>query len=575
MVKRYWWCWLLIVSLLVACEQEDTGEQEVSVPPFAPAPTAIPLPADASTAARVRARGYLVVGVRYDDEPFGSVDDQGGLVGFDVDLAHEFAFRWLGDSEAVEFVQVSNASVNERLQTGRADLIIGALPSNQGAARDMNFSAAYFYDGLSLLVRTNSSPTATATLNWPKDLDGVTVGVVEESDAEEQLFGAAGAAQPRVIYYPSYFSAVAGLESGVVRAVVGPRRTLARLAAGNSELGLTPRFTRAPYAIGLPKGDGPWRDLVNVTLMNLIADGTYASLFQKWFPRERPPELEMWTGTSRLSFDSLDDELAPAPATIQAIEGRGYLIAGLLDDQLPFGDFDANGVARGFEAELLRTLAGRWLGDVTAVQFVPHSEESGIAALKAGQIDLLAARLPHTLPRDDEVDFSLTTYQGGIGLLVSAASDVNGLADLNSKAVAVPAGGIVADAFQRATMQARVAVSVRPVDDANTALAGVADGFYHAYADWRGDLLRLAYTNPGFVVLDERLTRRPMALGLPQNDTAWRDLVDLTLQALVAEGSFAALYDDWFGTDPPFAVEIWPGTPYRALELNPLPAAAP
>jgi hypothetical protein len=44
---------------------------------------------------------------------------------------------------------------------------------------------------------------------------------------------------------------------------------------------------------------------------------------------------------------------------------------------------------------------------------------------------------------------------------------------------------------------------------------------------------------------------------------------------MAVEGRFAALYDDWFGTDPPFAVETWLGTPYRSLVLDRPPAAAP
>jgi ABC-type amino acid transport substrate-binding protein len=349
---------------------------------------------------------------------------------------------------------------------------------------------------------------------------------------------------------------------------------LVRLSADATALGLTPRFTRDPYAIGLPKNDGPFRDLANATLMNFITDGTYATLFQRWFPSEPLPDLELWSGTSRLSFAGLGDTLAPSPLTIQAIEARGYLVVGLLDDHLPFGDFDANGVARGFEAELARSLAGRWLGDVTAVQFVRHTEESGVAALATGQIDLLAAQLPHTLPRDDEIDFSVTVYQGGIGLLVSAESGVNALAGLNGGTVAVPADGTAADAVQRAAAQAGIAVSTQSVNDANAALAGVVNGNYRAYASWRSELLNLAYTQAGFVVLDERLTRRPIALGLRQNDVAFRDLVDFTLQALASEGRFAALYDDWFGTDPPYALEVWPGTAYP-LKLNRTPAAVP
>ncbi len=574
------WSLLVVMSVLVlvsaACGEDGFGVARTPTPPLVVStPTTIALPPDVSIAGRIRTLGYLRVGVRFDDDPFGFVDDEGTLAGFDVELAREFAFRWLGDPEAVKYVQVTNASVNERVRDDQVDLVIGALPPNQGYAQDMNFSAAYFYDGLSLLVRADSAITNTLIINGPGDLNERPVGVVEDAETEAPLLRAAGAAVPRVVYYPDYFSARDGLESGVVEAVVGPRRSLKRLMGQTSRLGLTSRFSLAPYVIGVPKSDGPFLDLVNVTLMSIITDGTYDRLFERWFPGETAPELEIWTGTSRLDFADLGDTLSVTPSTIQEIEEGGYLVVGLLDNQLPFGDFDANGVARGFEADLVRFLAGLWLNDVAAVQFVPHTEESGIAALKSGEIDLLAARLPHTLPRDDEIDFSQTIYQGGIGLLVSAESGIVNVAGLNGGTVAVPSGGITAEAIQVAAAQAGIAVSVQTVEDVNAALAGVAEGRLRAYAGLRSELLILAYTNPGFLVLDERLSHRPIALGLRQNDAAFRDLVNLTLQVLAAEGRFAALYDDWFGTDPPFPVDIWQGTPYRSLRLNRSPAVLP
>jgi polar amino acid transport system substrate-binding protein len=580
MSRQQLWLRLITLSLLlvtlVACEQVGLMPTRTPTPPFsASTPTNVPAPEGASTAARIRARGYLVVGVRYDDAPFGNIDEQGDLVGFDVDLAHEFAYRWLGDSNAVRFVQVTNASASERVRSGRVDLIVGALTHNQDDARDMDFSQAYYYDGLALLTRPGVALTSTVAINGPGDLHGVAVAVVQESGTETPLLRAAGGAEPVLVDYPDYFSAVGGLESGVVGAVVGPWRSLARLAEGSSDLYLTPRFTRAPYAIGMPKNEGDLRDLVNVTLTNLIVDHTYETFYQQWFPGEALPGLEIWAGTSYRTFDQLGDTPPPAATTIQDIEARGYLIVGLLDNQLPFGDFDTSGVARGFEAELVRTLAGLWLGNVGAVQFVSHSDASGSAALQAGQIDLLAAHMPHALRREDEIDLSLSIYQGGIGLLVGAESGVSNLTDLNGGAVAVLGGGIAADVVQRAAAEAGIMLSIQTVSDAGAALAGLNEGRYRAFGDWRIELLRLAYTNGGLVVLDERLTSRPIALGLRQNDTAFRDLLDLSLQKLGAEGRFAALYDDWFGTDPPYAMETWPGNPYRALKLNALPVAVP
>ena len=383
------WLWLVILSatllLLSACGENGFLSVDAPTPQYVfSTRTAVPLSPDASTAAAIRSRGHLLVGVRYDDEPFGFVDDQGDLVGFDVDLAREFALRWLGDRDAVRFAQVTNASVNERIGTGQVDMVIGALSPDQSSAGVMGFSVPYFFDGLSLVVRASDSLTDTTAIGGPTDLSGKVVGVVEDSDTEAPLKRAVDGAVSQVVYYPNYYAAMAGLETGVVDAVVGPRRVLERLTAGNDGVGLTPRFTRDPYAIGVPHDDGPFLDLVNATLVGTFDDGTYQLLSRQWLPSGTAPDPVAWSGTSRINFDGLNDALARVPDTIGDIEERGYMMVGLLDDQLPFSDFDADGVARGFEADLARLFAGRWLGDLTGVDPVAIWEWGLIERVSTG-----------------------------------------------------------------------------------------------------------------------------------------------------------------------------------------------
>jgi ABC-type amino acid transport substrate-binding protein len=88
-----------------------------------------------------------------------------------------------------------------------------------------------------------------------------------------------------------------------------------------------------------------------------------------------------------------------------------------------------------------------------------------------------------------------------------------------------------------------------------------------AVAGERADLLGPAYGTPDLSVLPLRLTQVPLALGLPPGDSAFRDLVNLTLQAMKSEGQFDALYSTWFDDAPP-ALEAWTGAPYRALRLE-------
>ncbi len=561
---------ILLLGLTAACDLLENGDEPAPTAGPTPTPSAIPptpLPLNASTAARVRANGYVRVGVRYDDAPFGIVTEEGDLIGFDVDLAHALAERWLGDPQAVRFVQVTDSSVGQRVANGQVDLVVGALPHTKDLAADMDFSVAYAYDGLALLVHARS---VTNTIPGPAGLDNVVVAVVEGSgtDAPLQRATRAQGVTPVLIPYPNYYSALVGLQNESVGAVVGPRRQLERLAAGVEGVGLTSRFTQDPYALGLPKNDGAWRDLVNATLMGMFQDGSYQGLFEAWFEDQPLPELEIWPASSHLTLDNLSPTLSEADSSLEAVQARGWLVVGLIDGQFPFSDFTADGAARGFEAELARALADRWLGSVTAVQFVTHTAESGIAALQAGQIDLLAGALPHTLADEDRIDFSQTFYQDGVGLLVRADEGINSLADLPAGAVAVPGGGVIADLVSLAAREVRVSVSTQTVADPNQALSGLSGGSYQAYADRRSQLLGLAYERGGLIVLDERLTERPIAFGLRQGDSAFRDLVNFSLQAMAADGSFAQLYAEWFGSDPPYPIEIWMGQPYLPLEFD-------
>jgi ABC-type amino acid transport substrate-binding protein len=142
-------------------------------------PAALPDRSEASTAAIMVKRGKIRVGVRQDVSPFGFVDSNGALVGFDIDLAHEFARRWFGDPAAVELVTVSAADRIPRLTAGDVDLLLAAMPDKREREAFIDFSQPYFVDGQSLLVRTNSGLAALS------DLNGKRVGALQDSAAVE------------------------------------------------------------------------------------------------------------------------------------------------------------------------------------------------------------------------------------------------------------------------------------------------------------------------------------------------------------------------------------------------------
>jgi polar amino acid transport system substrate-binding protein len=566
-----WLFTVVLLALVVGCAGgEETRVAPTPtpgvVPPSSASPTPISLPEGATTGARIQARGILLVGVRYDLWPFGYITEEGEVAGFGVDFGHELARRWLGDAQAVQFRQVRSDTAVEHVQAGDVDIVITALTHTQEREAGADFSLPFFIDGQALLVRTADA----AALSSPVGLEGRPVGVVAWGEAAGALW-AAVPFTPTLQTYDRFDAAVAALGQGQVDAVASLRQRLfwgAHLLPGTAIAG---QYTATPVALAFPQDDPFFADLVNLTFQEMVVDGAYADLYARWFGPELPPAVERWPGEEVVSL--VDGPVTASVAdTVAAIQSRGRLAVGLVSDRAPFAYLDAEGAPVGYEVNLVQRMAGRWLGDATAVDFVSTTADAGREMLRTGQVHLLVGGLPHTRAAELEVDFSLATYVAGEGLLVWAGSPVTDVMSLDGQQVAVVEGTTSREVLLAAAQAGGVSLVVLPQPTLESAIGLLEAGQVVAVAGDRSDLLGPAYAVPGLGVLPLRLTQVPLALALSPGDSAFRDLVNLTLQAMKAEGEFDPLYAAWFDDVPP-ALEFWPGAPYRALRLE-VPAVA-
>jgi len=553
---------LLIVLLLVSCANKETTETtRSSIPtPTTPLPTSTPLPDNATTGARIRARGYLVAGVRYDLQPFGYVNEDGEVAGFGVDLGRELARRWLGDAQAAQFRQVRSDTAIEHLQAGDVDVVITTLVHTQDWEAGADFSLPYFIDGQALLVRAADVPA----IGGPANLEGRPVGIVAWEEAESAL----QAAVPFTLTlqtYDRFDAAVAALGRGEVDAVADLRRRLWWGRTMLPETAIVGQYTATPVALAFPQNDPFFADLVNLTFQAMVADGTYADLYARWFAPEPPPAVERWPGEE---VPTLADSplVAGVPDTIAAIQARGRLAVALVP-RAPFAYVDADGVPAGYEVGLVQRLAGRWLADSAAVDFIPTTPDVGQEIVRTGQADLLIGGLAHTRAAELKLDFSPTIYVAGQGLLVWAGGPITDVLSLSGQQVAVVEGSGSREVMLAAAQNAGISLVVLPQPTLEAAVGLLVGGQVAAMAGERADLLGPAYATPGLGVLPLRLTLVPLALGLPAGDSAFRDLVNMTLLAMKADGELDALYTAWFDDAPP-ALEVWPGVPYRPLRIE-------
>lgn len=100
--------------------------------------------ATADTLEDIAEAGKIVVGVKQDYRPWGYLDEQGNIIGMEIDLAQDVADR-LGVE--LELVPVVGSNRMEFLQQGRIDLIIATMGDNPRRREVVGMIEPNYYAG--------------------------------------------------------------------------------------------------------------------------------------------------------------------------------------------------------------------------------------------------------------------------------------------------------------------------------------------------------------------------------------------------------------------------------------------
>lgn len=125
----------------------------------------------ADTLADIKAAGKIVVGVKQDYRPWGYLDENGNLVGLEIDLAKDTAAR-LGVE--VELVPVVASNRMEFLQQGKIDLVIATMGDNAKRRKVVGMIEPNYYAGGANVI----APKGSGLSSWA-DLDNKKVCAVQ------------------------------------------------------------------------------------------------------------------------------------------------------------------------------------------------------------------------------------------------------------------------------------------------------------------------------------------------------------------------------------------------------------
>jgi len=205
----------------------------------------------------------------------------GNYTGFDIELMEAIAEK-IG--RTAEFQDTSFETIFRDVAQGKFEAVISAATITEEREKAVAFSDPYYLSEQAILVKEGSDITGLA------DLEGKTVGAQQGTTGLELGKEKANAGELRP--YPEGPDAVNALKSGTVEAVIidAPVAQNAVEESGGVEIAEKVP-TEETYGIALAKDNTALLDEINTGLEEVIDDGTYTKIYEKWFKLEPPKEI--------------------------------------------------------------------------------------------------------------------------------------------------------------------------------------------------------------------------------------------------------------------------------------------
>ncbi|MDD6021287.1 MAG: amino acid ABC transporter substrate-binding protein [Acutalibacteraceae bacterium] len=224
----------------------------------------------------------FTVGLDATFAPYGYQDDNGEIVGFDIDLAKEVAKRngWEFKAQPIKW-----AAKDAELKSGTIDCIWNGFTIN-GRENDYTWSDPYVDNSQVVVVKKDSGITKLS------DLAGKTVIAQQESSAEKALkdeederMKSLLASFKQLDLVDEYDIAFANLDAGAADAIamdIGVAQYKIKARGEDKYMILDEQIAAEQYGIGFKLGNTELRDAVQKTLDEMMADGTFKQIAETW-----------------------------------------------------------------------------------------------------------------------------------------------------------------------------------------------------------------------------------------------------------------------------------------------------
>ncbi len=230
---------------------------------------------------KVKEKGEFVLGLDASFPPMGFTDENGEIVGFDIDVANE-VFSRMGVTLKLQPI-IWDANIQE-LNSGNIDCIWNGFTINAERKEKVLFTKPYMRNRQVLLVTGDSDYSKLS------DFEGKKLGLQAGSSAIIALDSSKDFKSKlnEVVFYDDNMAALLDLEKGGIDVVLLDE-IVARYYMQMKDKGfrlLDEALAEEEFGIGFRKGDKKLMQKVQETLNEMAEDGKLAEISTKWFDRD-------------------------------------------------------------------------------------------------------------------------------------------------------------------------------------------------------------------------------------------------------------------------------------------------
>nr|WP_122012060.1 amino acid ABC transporter substrate-binding protein [Maliibacterium massiliense] len=231
----------------------------------------------------IQSKGKLVMGLDDSFPPMGFRDDNNEIVGFDIDLARAVAEK-LGVE--LQLQPIDWKAKEMELNNKNVDVLWNGFTLTDERKENLLCSEPYMFNKQIIVVNADSDIKAKA------DLAGKTVALQDGSSAEEALEKdtALKDSLKGTVGFSDNVKALLDLSNGQVDAVLVDSVVANYYIHLDQNEGkfriLDDSLAAEEYGIGMRKGDASLKEAIDKAIADLIADGTFKTLSEKWFSED-------------------------------------------------------------------------------------------------------------------------------------------------------------------------------------------------------------------------------------------------------------------------------------------------